>query len=101
MLSAAGLVAPAGSNCADIADMFPDVFADYVCTAFPNDDSGYDSLLVALIALAVALPVTLFLGSCFEIGARTPMHARTPLPAGHRPCSHTHPRLSARNSQRQ
>ena len=95
MLSAAGLVAPAGSNCADIASLFPDVYADYVCTAFPNDDSAYDSLLVALIALAVALPVTLFLGSCFEIGARgarrTHGHTNT----------HAHACLAARNSQRQ
>ncbi len=46
---------------------FPDGLADYTCHAFPDDDAPRDSFIVALIALAVALPVSLFLGSCFEI----------------------------------
>ena len=46
---------------------FPDGLADWVCTAFPNDDSQVDSFIVSLIALAVALPVTYVLQTCFEI----------------------------------
>ncbi len=94
LLTAAGMVAPAGSNCADLADMFPGVFADYVCTAFPNDDNEPDCLLVALIALAVSVPVTLFLGSSFEIGARDAGCALGPY------CAHAHSHPSTRNSQR-
>ena len=46
---------------------FPDGLTDWVCTAFPNDDSQTDSFIVSLIALAVALPVTFVLQTCFEI----------------------------------
>ena len=46
---------------------FPDGLADWVCEAFPNDDNQVDGFIVALIALAVALPVTYVLQTCFEI----------------------------------
>ncbi len=47
---------------------WPDGLGDaYVCTAFPDDDRPLDSFIVALIALAVGLPVTLFLQAAFEI----------------------------------
>ena len=38
-----------------------------VCTAFPDDAARTDTLLVALISLAVTIPVTAFLASCFEV----------------------------------
>ena len=46
---------------------FPDGLADWVCQAFPNDDNQVDSFIVSLIALAVALPVTFVLETCFAI----------------------------------
>ena len=46
---------------------FPAGLADWVCTAFPNDDNQVDSFIVSLIALAVALPVTYVLQTCFLI----------------------------------
>ena len=46
---------------------FPDGLADWVCQAFPNDDNQVDGFIVALISLAVALPVTYVLQTCFEI----------------------------------
>ena len=46
---------------------YPDGMADWTCTAFPDDNSNLDSFLVGLIALAVALPVTLFISTCFSI----------------------------------
>ena len=62
--------------CADIPAQFatvpvlpdyPNGLQDYTCHAFPDDDNPVDSFLVGLIALAVALPCTLFLGSAFEL----------------------------------
>jgi hypothetical protein len=41
--------------------------ADYACTQFPDDNNSRDTLIVGLIALAIALPVTLFCQSCFEM----------------------------------
>ena len=41
--------------------------ADYTCHAFPDDNKPVDSFLTGLIAVAVGLPVTLFIASCFEI----------------------------------
>jgi hypothetical protein len=38
-----------------------------VCNAFPDDSVRTDSLIVALISLAVSLPVSAFLASCFEV----------------------------------
>ena len=46
---------------------FPNGLADYTCRQFPDDNNPRDSLIVALIALAVALPVTFFIASCFEL----------------------------------
>jgi hypothetical protein len=46
---------------------YPDGMQDWVCTVFPDDTNELDSFLVGLIALAVALPVTLFIATCFEI----------------------------------
>ena len=63
-------------NCGDLAGVFadtpvppyfPDGLKDYTCTTFPDEDRPLDSFVVGLISLAVALPVTLFLTSCFEI----------------------------------
>jgi hypothetical protein len=63
-------------NCGDLAGVFadtpvppyfPDGLKDYTCTTFPDEDRPLDSFIVGLISLAVALPVTLFLTSCFEI----------------------------------
>jgi hypothetical protein len=44
-----------------------DLLDDYLCTAFPDDAYVTDQLLVALISVAVALPVDLFLMRAFEI----------------------------------
>jgi hypothetical protein len=46
---------------------FPAGLADYTCHAFPDDDMPTDSLIVALISIAIALPVSIFLASCFAI----------------------------------
>jgi hypothetical protein len=47
---------------------FPNGMQDWVCTAFPDDEnSQVDAFLVGLIAIAVALPVTLFITTCFAI----------------------------------
>ena len=46
---------------------YPDGMQDWVCTSFPDDSNNIDTLLVGLISLAVALPVTLFISTCFEI----------------------------------
>ena len=61
-------------RCADLlpaiseaASSYPPELADWQCQAFPNDDMPRDSLIVALISLALALPVTIFLSGCFEI----------------------------------
>jgi hypothetical protein len=40
---------------------------EWNCTSFPDDTNDNDSFLVGLISLAVALPVTLFIATCFEI----------------------------------
>jgi hypothetical protein len=69
-------------NCGDMQDQFAgvqgpyvygmppeehDLLDDYLCTAFPDDAFVTDQLLVALISVAVALPVELFLARAFEI----------------------------------
>jgi len=63
-------------NCGDLPSIFADTpvpprfpggLKDYTCIQFPDDNNPRDSIIVALIALAVAIPVTLFLQSCFEI----------------------------------
>jgi hypothetical protein len=55
------------ANCGDLAEAFadtpvlpdyPDGLADYVCGAFPDDENPRDSLIVGLLAFAIALPVT-------------------------------------------
>ena len=46
---------------------YPNGLQDYTCTAFPDDASSVDSFIVGLIALAVAIPVTVFVSVCFEI----------------------------------
>jgi hypothetical protein len=62
-------------NCGDLASVFadtpvppyfPDGLSTYECHTFPDDDRPLDSFVVGLISIAVALPVTLFLTSCFE-----------------------------------
>jgi hypothetical protein len=53
---------------------YPSGLSDYTCHAFPDDDAPLDSFLVGLISIAVALPITLFLNSCFSVAnsANTP-----------------------------
>lgn len=47
---------------------FPDGLADWQCTAFPDDENNqFDSFLVGLIAIAVAMPVAYVLSTCFEV----------------------------------
>jgi hypothetical protein len=62
-------------NCGDIAKQFANVpimplypcgMADYKCTAWPDDDEPVDSFTVGLISLAVAIPVSAFMFSCFQ-----------------------------------
>ena len=53
-------------DCADLVDQFkyvPDsgIPDDYECTAFPDDKSARDKLIVGLICFAVGLPFTLML----------------------------------------
>ncbi len=63
-------------TCGDITNQFAELpvlpdyldgMADWTCTAFPDDNNNLDSFLVGLIALAIALPVTLFISTCFAI----------------------------------
>ena len=63
-------------TCGDITNQFaelpvlpdyPDGMQDWTCTAFPDDNSNLDTFLVGLIALAIAMPVTMFISTCFEI----------------------------------
>jgi hypothetical protein len=74
--SAADCRGVSGANCGDLAAAFasspvlpdyPDGLADWSCNAFPDDASPRDTIVVALISLALALPVTAFAGACFEI----------------------------------
>ena len=46
---------------------YPAELQDWTCNAFPNDDLPGDSFITGLIALAVAMPVTIFLGGFFEV----------------------------------
>jgi hypothetical protein len=46
---------------------FPNGLSEYTCHAFPDDDRAVDSFIVALIALAIALPVTQFIAGCFSV----------------------------------
>jgi hypothetical protein len=46
---------------------FPNGLSEYTCHTFPDDDRSVDSFIVALIALAIALPVTLFIAGCFSV----------------------------------
>jgi hypothetical protein len=46
---------------------YPAGLSSYVCHAFPDDDAPLDSFIVGLISIAIALPVTLFLASAFEV----------------------------------
>jgi hypothetical protein len=73
---AAGSCRGFNGTCADVVHQFADVpilpdypagMADYSCNAFPMDDKPVDSFLVGLISLAIGLPVTLFLATCFGI----------------------------------
>jgi hypothetical protein len=73
---AVGLCRGVEANCGDLAAAFantpvmpdhPSGLADWSCAAFPNDDNPRDSLIVGLIAFALALPVTLFLQTCFSL----------------------------------
>ena len=74
-ICAASPAACAG-NCANLPAIFattpllpdyPNGLQDYTCAQFPDDDVPSDTIIVALISIAIAIPVTLFLGSCFEI----------------------------------
>ena len=46
---------------------YPNGLQDWTCTAFPNDDSQIDSFIVGLISIAIAIPVTVFITTCFGI----------------------------------
>jgi hypothetical protein len=46
---------------------YPNGMQDWVCTVFPDDANEADAFLIGLIAIVVALPVTLFISTCFEI----------------------------------
>ena len=46
---------------------YPNGMVDYDCQAFPADGNSLDTFIVGLISIAIALPVGLFLESCFEI----------------------------------
>jgi hypothetical protein len=46
---------------------YPGGMIDYDCQAFPDNNNALDSFIVGLISIAIALPVGLFLESCFEI----------------------------------
>jgi hypothetical protein len=46
---------------------YPGGLADYICTAFPDDGVPSDTVVVALISLAIALPVGIFVSSAFEL----------------------------------
>jgi hypothetical protein len=47
---------------------FPNGMQDWACTAFPDEENNQvDAFLVGLIAIAIALPVTLFISTCFAI----------------------------------
>jgi hypothetical protein len=60
-------------DCADLLTSFegvifddaPGVPPDYVCLAFPNDDSFRDSIILGLISWACSLPVSVFILNCF------------------------------------
>jgi hypothetical protein len=62
---------------ADVAVMpdYPNGLKDYTCTAFPDDDRSVDSFIVGLISLAIAIPVTVFIQTCFS----SAWHARRAL----------------------
>jgi hypothetical protein len=67
-------------DCGDIAAQFLDVQGpytydgeahvyvdEYVCHAFPDEESYWDQLLVGLISVAVALPIDMLLQRAFEV----------------------------------
>ena len=64
-------------NCGDIATQFatlpvlpdyPNGLQDWTCTAFPDDENKpVDSFIVGLISIAIGLPVTMFIATCFSI----------------------------------
>ena len=60
-----GLLATQFATVAVLPD-YPNGLQDWTCTAFPNDDNSVDTFVVGLIALAVSLPVTVFIATCFE-----------------------------------
>jgi len=63
-------------NCADVTAQFsdvpvlpdfPDGLSDWECHSFPDEANSRDSFLVGLISIAAALPVTLFIFTCFDL----------------------------------
>ena len=61
-----GLLATQFATVAVMPD-YPNGLQDWTCTSFPNDENSVDTFIVGLIALAVSLPVTVFIATCFEI----------------------------------
>jgi hypothetical protein len=66
----------ATATCSDLATQFasvpvlpafPDGLADWQCDAFPDDARFADTVLVALLSIAAALPVTMFILICFDL----------------------------------
>ena len=67
-----GFEATCGDITAQFAELpvlpdYPNGMQDWQCDSFPDDTNDVDTFLVGLISLAVALPVTLFISTCFEI----------------------------------
>ena len=56
---------------------YPNGLQDYTCTAFPDDANSVDTFIVGLIALAVAIPVTVFISTCFESAWHAAARVRT------------------------
>ena len=63
-------------TCGDITTQFaelpvlpdyPNGMQDWQCDSFPDDTNDVDTFLVGLISLAVAMPVTIFISTCFEV----------------------------------
>ena len=59
-----GLLATQFATVAVLPD-YPNGLQDWTCTAFPDDASQSDSLIVGLISIAIAIPVTVFIQTCF------------------------------------
>ena len=67
-----GFAGNCGDTIAQFADLpvlpdHPNGLSDYVCTSFPDDARFIDTFLVSLLSLGAALPVSLFVLTCFDM----------------------------------